>query len=165
MNRAGRVPRARKGNRTFKVLSASEGLRQVLDKLGGNETGRLFHLWENWEMVMGPMLAPLAMPLGHRDATLLVGAEDNLALQELSFQTPEMLERVNAFMDTPFFRRVELHLLLGRTPLDIPPRLQPADRIRSVPSPPPGLQGRLHLDPDTPVGRCYAACLRLHGLT
>ncbi len=164
MSRSERFSRPRKGNRTLKLLPASEGLKHVLEKLGGDEVGRLFQLWRNWKMVMGPELAPLAVPLGHRDATLLVGAEDNLALQELSFQTPEILERVNAFMDTPFFRRVELHLLLGRTSLDIPPLLQPADRIRPAPSHPPGLQGRLHLDPESPVGRCYAACLRLHGL-
>lgn len=160
-----RLPQPRKGNRVLKSLPAAEGLRRVLEKLGGNAAIRLIRLWQNWEMVMGPELAGLAMPLGHRDVTLLVGAEDNPALQELSLQTPEILERVNAFMDAPFFQRVEVHLLLGRAPLDIPPPLlPPPDRVRPAPLRPAGLLGRLKLDPATPVGRCYAAYLRLHGV-
>ena len=158
------LPRPRKGNRLSEVISARDGLARVLEKLGGGEKIRLIRLWQNWEMVMGTDLAPLALPLGHRDVTLLVGAEDNLAMQELTFQTPEILERVNAFMDAPFFQRVEVHLLLGRAPLDIPPVLQPQDRPRPAPARPPALRGTLQLDPESPVGRCYAACLRLHGV-
>lgn len=117
----------------------------------------LDQLWKNWDMVMGPDLAPLAHPLGHRDGLLLVGGEDHFILQELTYAAPEILERVNAFMDEPFFHRVELHLLFGKTPLNL------AEPTRVAPPPPaprPPRLGGLSLDPSSPVGRCYEAYLR-----
>lgn len=121
----------------------------------------LDQLWKNWSMVMGPELSALARPLGHREGQLLVGGEDNLVLQELSYHAPEMLERANAFMDGEFFRRVELHLLEGRTPLDERPyRVLPVPRRKPVR---PEYLGTLtdSLDPASPVGRCYRAYLRM----
>lgn len=121
---------------------------------------RLNELWKNWTMVMGPDLAPLAQPLGHRGDLLLVGGEDNLVLQELSYAVPEILERVNAFMDEAFFQRVELRLVFGRTPLNLA-------ASTPVPGPPPLARpprlGGLSLDPESPVGRCYQAYLRCFG--
>ena len=105
-------------------------------------------------MVMGPEIAALARPLGHRESRLLVGGEDNLALQELIYHTPEMLERANAFMDGEVFSRVELHLLEGRTPLD-----ERVSRELVRPEHLGTLLGRL--DPASPVGRCYQAYLRM----
>ena len=112
-------------------------------------------------MVMGPEIAALARPLGHRESRLLVGGEDNLALQELIYHPPEMLERANAFMDGEVFSRVELHLLEGRTPLDERvSRALPAQRRELVrPEHLGTLLGRL--DPASPVGRCYQAYLRM----
>lgn len=117
----------------------------------------LDQLWKNWEMVMGPDLAPLAHPLGHRDGLLLVGAEDHLLLQELTYAVPEILERVNAFMDENFFHKVELRLLSEKTPLN---RARPAAAPLPPPPPRPARLGELRLDPESPVGRCYAAYLR-----
>lgn len=122
-------------------------------------------LWQNWEMVMGPDIAPLAWPLGARNDILIVGGEDNLALQELSFMTPEILERVNAFMDAPVFDRVELRLVMGDRPLDQMPDIQPSTRVRPAPSRPRQLGAHLEeMNPDSPVARCYAAYLRMHGV-
>ena len=131
---------------------------------GKGQDPRLEHLeqlWRNWSMVMGPEIAALARPLGHRESRLLVGGEDNLALQELIYHTPEMLERANAFMDGEVFSRVELHLLEGRTPLDERvSRALPAQRRELVrPEHLGTLLGRL--DPASPVGRCYQAYLRM----
>lgn len=127
----------------------------------------LVELWRNWEMVMGPELAPLAFPLGRRKNLLIVGGEDNMALQELSFQTPEILERVNAFMDAPLddpvFVRVELRLLMGMRPLSLPP--ESTTRVRERPAPPADLGAYFSsMRPDSPVARSYASCLRSHGL-
>lgn len=139
-------------------LSLGEALRAWLSSRGKEaRPAHLDQLWKNWNMVMGPELAPLAQPLGHRHGLLLVGGEDNLVLQELSYAVPEILERVNAFMDEPFFQRVELHLLFGKTPLN----LVSDSPVPEVPRPPRPLRlGGLNLDPDSPVGRCYQAYLR-----
>lgn len=96
-------------------------------------------------MVLGDELASLARPLGlaweekprsggwrtaaatpsgeagpYSDSgnLLLLGAEDGMAMQELQLQAEEILERVNAFMEKPFFARVKVSLILGGRPLD-----------------------------------------------
>lgn len=113
----------------------ADALKEYLNARGAKNQFQLARLWENWEMVMGPDLAALAFPLGQRKGILLVGAEDNMAAQDLSYMSPEILERVNAFMDGPFFNRVEVHLLFGRTPLDTTRVVVPPSS--RVPLPPP----------------------------
>ncbi len=138
----------------------------VQNRQDATDPRHLVELWRNWAMVMGPALAPLALPLGCRGEILVVGGEDNLVLQELSFQTPELLERVNAFMDAPpdapVFTRVELRLIQGKRPLSLPPETPVRERHLCRPA---DLGAYLDLmDPESPVARCYAACLRMHGL-
>ena len=129
-----RIPQGRdKGKRTNGMFSLGGKLGSVLSALGNGEKLMQVRLWQNWEMVMGPDIAPLAWPLGARNDILIVGGEDNLALQELSFMTPEILERVNAFMDAPVFDRVELRLVMGDRPLDQMPDIQPSTRVRPAP--------------------------------
>ena len=115
-------------------------------------------LWQNWDIVMGTELAPLAHPLGHRGNILLVGGDDSCAMQELSYAVPEILERVNAFMDEEYFHKVELHLLLGRNSL----RRVDITEAPSLPPPPrPPRLGQLKLSPDSPLAACYEAYVRL----
>ncbi len=147
--------------RAFAMRSMADALTAFLDKRGGGE--RLLHarLWEHWEMVMGPELACLGVPLGQRKETLLIGAPDSMAAQELAMQAGEILERVNAFMDRPCFSKVQVELMMGRTDLS---RHAPA--ARPVPPPPAfpkperlgGLAGQM--DPASPVARCYEAYVR-----
>ena len=81
-----RIPQGRdKGKRTNGMFSLGGKLGSVLSALGNGEKLMQVRLWQNWEMVMGPDIAPLAWPLGARNDILIVGGEDNLALQELSF--------------------------------------------------------------------------------
>lgn len=139
-----------------------DALKGFLNARGAKNQFQLARLWENWEMVMGPDLTPLAFPLGHRKGILMVGAEDNMAAQDLTFMTPEILERVNAFMDGPFFSRVEVHLLMGRTPLDTTRLVIPPSSRVPLPPRPEGLGGLLDkLDPTSTVGRCYAKYVKL----
>ena len=161
-----RLPQGRdKAGRTNEMLPMGGKLESVLSALGAGEKLMQVRLWQNWEMVMGPDIAPLAWPLGARNDILIVGGEDNLALQELSFMTPEILERVNAFMDAPVFSKVELRLAMGAKPLDQPPDIQPSTRVHPVPQRPKQLGAHLgEMRPDSPVARCYAAYLRMHGV-
>lgn len=166
------LPKARKGNRVKEVLHVREAIQNALARLAGSEEHQqLRQLWQHWAMVMGDDLCEMALPLGHRKSILLVGAEDHLALQELSFYTAEILDRVNAFMDAPFFEKVELHLLLGRESLKTASVLPVTQSPLGAPAPmqrPPGLDGSFAatpgLDPESPVVKCYEAYLRLHNL-
>lgn len=121
-------------------------------------------LWQNWSMILGEYLGGLAFPLGHKDETLIIGAEDNMAMQELSLQSPEILERVNAFMDEEVFSKVKLELLLGQRPLQSGRPARPVMRpAPAIPPRPPRL-GTLRgvLDASSLVGKCYEAYVALY---
>ena len=147
------------GKRSGKTSALSDGLEGWLTA-HGMAPGHymLTQLWKNWEVVMGPDIAALAHPLGHRKDILLVGGDDSCALQELSYAVPEILERVNAFMDEDYFHKVELHLLLGKDSLQRVDITQPP----ALPDPPrPPRLGKLKLPPDSPIAACYEDCERL----
>ena len=133
----------------------------LLRGMGGADRALLVRLWQHWDMVLGPELAALALPLGHRDGLLLLGAEDSMTLQEVSLLAPEILERVNAFMDSPFFRAATCSLLLHKRPLNtlVIPAQHMGMPVLEGPHP---LHGRplAQMRPDSPVARCYARFLR-----
>lgn len=149
--------------RSRRTQSLTEAMQSFFSRHKGRGNLRLPHLWENWPMVMGEPLWRAALPLGIQDRVLLIGAEDNMLMHELSFHTPEILDRANAFMDEEYFSRVRLELLRGRQPL------YPATMVRPVTaaakptsrSKPPDL-GSLNdkIDPESPFGRAYASYLR-----
>ena len=109
-------PRPRRKNSG--PAQAGDVLSALLASLGGGpERARLSLLWQNWEPIMGPELAPLALPLGHHKDILLIGAEDAMLMQELHLMSGEILERVNAFMESPFFKSIKVSLVLNKTVL------------------------------------------------
>ncbi|MBO4313394.1 MAG: DUF721 domain-containing protein [Desulfovibrio sp.] len=141
------------------AVSLADGIDAVLRGLGANEEQmRLLHLWECWPYVLGEALAPVALPLGHRNATLLVGCEDNMLLQELRFQQSEILDRVNAFMGEPFFTDMKVSLLLGKSGLQGRAPRPPENRNTATAPAVPEATGRYlaDMDPASPVARCYA---------
>ena len=143
--------------RAKRLVSIREAVEHLLRRYP--RKARLARLWQNWSMVMGPELAPIAWPLGERKGVLLVGGEDSMVMQELVMMRDEFLERANAFMDERFFTDVHVSLSLGKRPLD---GLTPPSRVRA-PKILPKLDGSAlrGADPDSPAARCYAAFLEL----
>lgn len=127
------------------------------DKKGGY---RLVRLWLEWPAVVGPEVAELASPLGHKDGTLILHTEDAIAAQQLTYFAPEILARVNEFLGQVCFDKVRFELLNGRVPLDGQRRARP--RASSVRVQRPPILGGLadELDPESAVGRCYLAYVR-----
>ena len=130
---------------------------RIIEKLAqdsGQEVQfRLVELWNNWKIVMGP-LAGLAVPLGHRGKKLIIAAEDNMAQQELTFCTDEILARANSFLEEPYFTECQVKLRLGQKDLL---NREEAPCIR-----PPGKAAASgvwlsEMDPGSPVARCYRA--------
>ena len=146
------------GRRSGRTSSLGDGLEGWLSAHGMKpQHYMLTQLWKNWDVVMGPDIASLAHPLGHRNDILLIGGEDSCAMQELSYAAPEIMERVNAFMDEDYFHKVELHMLGGKDSL----RRVDITQTPSLPPPPrPPKLGALTLPPDSPVAACYAAFVR-----
>ena len=153
---------SRRRRKCEQALSAADLVSKFLAAHPKGAADDLVELWRHWEMVMGPELAGLAHPLGTRAGTLLVGADDNLILQELAFLTPEILERANAFLDNTRFTNVQASLMQGRASLENAPALaadaqkqQTAPPSTPVSRPAPGPLGKLTLDPASPLGRAY----------
>ena len=109
-----------------------------------------------WAEIVGPETAELVRPLGHRRRDLFLGADDPVVMQEMVFAAPEILLLVNAALGQEAFDRVRFDLLGDRVPLNElrtrPPRFFTPAPVR--PRQLGGLVGKL--DPDSPVGRCYA---------
>ena len=152
-----RAPGGRK--KLKRVLSAAEALALFLKARNGEHQAALIALWDHWEMVLGPDLSGLVFPLGHKDGELLLGADDGAAAQEAHLQSYEILERVNAFMDTEFFSGVRVSLRQGRRSLAEPRVRLHIEPLKTMPSAPFPLGG-LRLDASDPVGRAYAAYVR-----
>ena len=148
---------SRLAKREKRARSTGEGVSALFDSLGGPERGRLNLLWSNWEGVMGDYIASLSHPLGHAEDALLVGADDAMAIQELSLLSQELLERANAHMGRAFFARVTVRLMQGRPDL-ARRRESPADALpRPLYTPERVGRHRGAFASDSPVAQCYEA--------
>ncbi len=131
-------------------------LERFMQRNSNAEKVQLVRLWQHWSMVMGPDIANLAKPLGEKNFILLIGTEDAMSTQEISFMHWEILERANAFMGKDYFTSIKVGICLDKTPLDI------LCRQRPVPSPPTLPPFKLHchylqnMSMDSAVARCYA---------
>ncbi len=148
--------------RRLHVCSLKKELPFFLEDIGGKEQRLLIELWRNWSTVMGTELSSLALPLGRRGAILLIGGEDTMALQELVFMKTEILERVNAFMDTTFFHTIEVKLCMGMTPLNKSIYFTKRNLLHCIQIPNQSILGKSSIqEVNTPVGRCYKAYLAM----
>lgn len=159
-----KLPWTKRGKRLRASRPVAEAVAAYLRSLGKEADLELLRLWSCWADVLGPGLAEIARPLGHRGSALLLGMEDPIVAQELTFFAPQILERVNAALGRPAFDKVLFELLQGRFPLDVP-RIPTQAPPPQAPRRPPDLgtsQTLLDmLDTDTPQARAYRAYLRM----
>lgn len=145
--------------RQNKIYTAEEALRLTLNSSQATLELALARLWRNWPEVLGPELAALVRPLGHRKTTMILGAANSMIMQEFTFLGPEILERTNAFLGKNYFQEVRLELMSGRPGLDC--NLLPTPLPQKT-SPAPAPLGNLLpcMDPASPVSACYRAYVR-----
>ncbi len=146
--------------RWARPVSIRATLERFMRRIGKPEQRQLIELWRHWHMVMGDEIASLAWPLGSKNQVLMVGGEDALSLQEISFMHDDILERANAFMGNEYFRTVKTSLSLDRTPLDAACQIQTTQQVELFT--PVELNGKLlELMPKMhPVAQCYARYVR-----
>ncbi|MCR4666261.1 MAG: DUF721 domain-containing protein [Desulfovibrio sp.] len=127
-----------------------------LTRLDKEEVQRsLKPLWQCWETVLGDDLNHMAIPLGHRKKSLIVGCRDSMELQDLKMYEQDILERVNAFLATKMFNKVIFTIVIDESQI-----------IHTKEKPLPSPEKPIHkangsyldkMDPSSPVARCYAA--------
>jgi len=150
----------RRSGRRGRVRRIDSALTPFLNTLDTSGSYGLVRLWQSWDEIMGEMAA-MARPLGHRGSRIVLAAEDPMVMQEAQFLGPLILEKVNAFLGKKVFDKVVFELLNGRVPLDgeIRPEAPKPPRKLKKPEKLGSLSDKL--DPDSPVGRCYRAYLRM----
>lgn len=161
---------ARLRSREKRTLGIDAGLAALFKSLGGESQPRLITLWKRWAEIMGDETAALGAPLGHKERTLIIGAEDAMALQELSMMGPDIAERANEFLEEDLFDGVSAVLMQGRADLAekslAPKESVPDKRVATAFSTrdadeAPKLGAFLgRLNPESPVTRCYEAYVR-----
>ena len=145
--------------RSRKCETMAEKGTHLLDRLaaeaGHEDMAHLVQLWRNWAVVMGEDIASLAAPMGHSGSRIVVGAVDNVAMQEASFWGGEIVERANAFMGRPYFSDCQVRLILDRPAIS----LDGGPVLETEADLPPAPQGTAFdaMDPASPVTRAYGA--------
>jgi hypothetical protein len=145
------------------MKSVNEPLRDWLSRVDPDGSRYLFNgICKKWAEIVGPETAELVKPLGRRNSTLILGAQDSIVIQEISFLSDRILELINAFCGSDFFDKVRVELLKGRAPLDKKLVKKTSSRM---PVKKPENLGCLKkdMDHDSPVARCYAKYLQFFG--
>ena len=145
--------------RQKKVRSAAEALDTVLGTPEAALELAIARLWRHWPEVLGPEIAEMIRPLGHRKGTMLLGATNSMVMQEFSFFAPTILDKANAFLGTAHFQKVTIELMAGRPALD-QSLLPPAPPRPEAPLPAPLGNLLPCMDPASPVTACYRAYVR-----
>ncbi|WP_457571746.1 DUF721 domain-containing protein [Desulfovulcanus sp.] len=145
------------------MLSFAEAFKNHFSSEEVKINFRLAQMWSNWSEIVGSEeLANMIRPLGHRQRTLILGAEDSIVIQEMNFFVPQLLDKVNDFLGQSFFDKIRFELLKGRTPLDQQPEPVLAPTKNRYFKKPQSL-GKLldKLPKDSPVYKCYKKYIHL----
>lgn len=82
----------------------------LLQRMGGSpDRIRIAALWKAWPKVLGEEFAWI-IPLGHKESTLFVGVQNAIEIQELTLQSPQILDLVNEFMEREYFTTLRISL-------------------------------------------------------
>jgi hypothetical protein len=143
------------------MKSVDKPLNDWLSRMDPDGARYLFNgICKNWENIVGEDTAELVKPLERKNSTLILGAQDSIVIQEISFLSEQILELINSFCGSVFFDKVRVELLKGRTPLDRQLVKKPVVQVRfKKPDKLGGLESLVKKD--SPVARCYASYLEL----
>jgi len=145
--------------REKKVRSASEALGTVLGTPEAALELAIARLWRHWPEILGPEIAEMIRPLGHRKTTMLLGATNSMVMQEFSYFAQNILDKANSFLGNAYFQKVQIELMAGRPALDksLLPKFPPRPA-----APKPDILGNLLpcMAPSSPVTSCSRAYVR-----
>lgn len=141
------------------IRTAAEALTSVLGSPEAAMELAIARMWRHWPEILGPDIAAMVRPLGHRQETMLLGATNSMVMQEFSFFAQTILDKANDFLGTAYFRKVQIELMAGRPGLD-QSLLAPNPPRTGAQSPDPLGNLLPCMDPSSPVTRSYRAYVR-----
>jgi hypothetical protein len=145
--------------RQRRTCSVSEALNRVLGTPEAALELAIARLWRHWPELLGPDMAGMIRPLGHRKETMVLGATNSMVMQEFSFFAQTILDKANDFLGTAYFQKVTIELMAGRPALD-ESLLPPAPPAPKAARPDPIGNLLPCMDPSSPVTACYRAYVR-----
>lgn len=118
---------------------------------------RFRKLWRNWSRIVDEDIALTARPIGHRKRILILGVDDSMAMQNVTYSCPMILYQVNEYLGQAVFDKVIAELIRDRKTLDtIEKKVAPAPRIKPVRPQTLGSK-RPNFEPGSAIAQCYDA--------
>ena len=112
--------------------SVGEILAGLMKKTGLGKQMDQARIWDQWEDLAGPHLAPHGRPHAVRDNTLLVEVDGAVWMNKYAYHKWDILKRINAL----FKRELISDIFIMLTPDDAPTLPQPAPGKEGAGAPP-----------------------------
>lgn len=120
---------SREDESPFRSLAGA--LRAILRRMDAGQDLEVYRLWVDWERVVGGRFAERVQPVEFRNGVLVLAVATTAWRQEMEFLKPELLARIQAYLDDQRVR--DLAFVLRRAPAvkrkpatsPLPPQPQP----------------------------------------
>lgn len=119
-------------------------LDETVDALGLRERLRAIRALLNWEEVVGKTVAAAAQPEALKEGKVFVAVKSNAWIQELRFQQPTILQRLNEYAGAPLFTELVFR---------VKPRSRKSAGSETRPEEPPVVEPELD---DATIARLHA---------
>ncbi len=144
------------------MRTAAQALEAYLSRRDMSNEMQIAGIWKNWHRIIGSGLQDLARPVGKRKRTLRIGVANSLVMQECSFYSEQILEKVAAYLGWQPFDKISFELLENNVGLD---QVVVGCDFQVPAAKSPDALGELldEVPEDSPVGSCYRSYLRMLG--
>ena len=98
--------------------SVSSVLQSLLQnsKFPLSEQFKRWRLWKSWDKIVGPSMAKGSEPVDFIHGTLTIWVKSSTHMQEMSYLSSTIRDRVNEFFDETWVRQVRFTMKKGASP-------------------------------------------------
>lgn len=106
------VKKSRKIKRSKSELKlAGADVFALLEAMGGSREGCILaDLQKNWAQIAGEDFADKTAIKGNKGKIIYLEVEDSMTMQELCFQTTEILEKINEYLKMEYFTQIKFNI-------------------------------------------------------
>lgn len=149
----------KKDYRSFKRHTFAEAFQSLVERRGDPGIQKRLVLWTQWEKIMGSPIIDLGFPIETKGKNIIMGAQNSMAMQELSMLAPTILHRANTFLGERLFTKVVFMQVNEPKAQRIgTPPASPVLPESGMPTPPKNFGHKLDdFSDDSLVSQCYRA--------